>query len=431
LVDGKLKIAVIGAGLTGLAAAWKLSEKHDIIVLEKDPFLGGMASSYIIPWDGKEYRITKTYHHILEGDYTTIEFIRDLGLSDKFRKKKVNQGFIYRNKIWGFSSPMEVLNFPLPIMDKVRLARFILLDSKNQDWDKLKGINAKDWVIAKAGENNFDTFFDQLIRNKFQTSAENISAAWLGTRFFKESSSLLKKFGWLEDGIDQLVQSLAAEIKNNDGIIVTEAKISKIEDRKIIYSDSFGKKEIDVDILVSTIAPELLLKLTTDIPQDLARQLRKIKYLSCACACFGLKEKFDLPYWSNVLDKDKPFTVIFNHTALYEDSAPPGKSVVYISTYMSKENSIWYKSEDEIGEIYINAMENLIPGFRGLIEWKKVFKVENAEAIYSINFENPPISFKNFYFAGIYRIYPKIRNMASALESGQEVAEQVENDFHV
>lgn len=39
---GKLRIAVIGTGLAGLAAAWKLSEKHDIIVFEKDPFLGGI-----------------------------------------------------------------------------------------------------------------------------------------------------------------------------------------------------------------------------------------------------------------------------------------------------------------------------------------------------------------------------------------------------
>ncbi|MDD1751479.1 MAG: FAD-dependent oxidoreductase [Methanotrichaceae archaeon] len=427
----KLKIAVIGAGLTGLAAAWKLSEKYDTIVLEKEPFVGGMASSYIIPWDGKEYRITKTYHHILEGDFTTIEFIRELGLSDKFRKKKVKQGFIYRNEIWGFSSPIEVLRFPLPIMDKVRLARFILLDSKNQDWDKLKGMNAKDWVINKAGKNNFDTFFDQLIRNKFQTSAEDISAAWLGTRFFKESSSLLKEFGWLEGGIDQLVEGLAARIKKNGGIIVTEAKISKIKDGKITYSDSFGKKEINVDFIVSTIAPESLLKLTHDLPEDLERQLRDIKYLSCACACFGLKEKFNLPYWSNMLDKEKPFTVIFNHTALYEDSAPIEKSVIYISTYMSKKNSLWNKSEKEISEIYINALEDFIPGFRNLIDWGKVIKVENAEAIYSINFENPPVSFSNFYFAGIYRIYPRIRNMASALESGLEVVEKLENDFRV
>ncbi|MCJ7443143.1 MAG: FAD-dependent oxidoreductase [Methanotrichaceae archaeon] len=429
--DGKLKIAVIGAGLTGLAAAWKLSKKHDIIMLEKEPFLGGMASSYIIPWDGKEYKITKTYHHILEGDFTTIEFIRDLGLFDGFRKKKVKQGFIHRNKIWGFSTPIEVLKFPLPLIDKVLLARFILLDSKNQDWNKLKGMNAQEWVVAKAGKNNFDTFFDHLIRNKFQTSAENISAAWLGTRFFKESSSLLKKFGWLEGGIDQIVEGLATEIKKNGGTIVTEAKISEIKDGKVIYSDSFGKKEINVDVIVSTIAPELLLKLTTDLPKDLEKRLRKIEYLCCACACFGLKEKFNLPYWSNVLDKDKPFTVIFNHTTLYEDSAPSEKSVVYISAYMSKENSLWNKSENEIAEIYTNAMENLIPGFRVLIEWRKVFKVENAEAIYSINFENPPVSFKNFYFGGIYRIYPKIRNMASALESGLEVAEKVENDFCV
>lgn len=48
-----MNIAIIGGGLTSLTAALALSKEHKIILLEKDDFLGGMASSYSIDWDGK------------------------------------------------------------------------------------------------------------------------------------------------------------------------------------------------------------------------------------------------------------------------------------------------------------------------------------------------------------------------------------------
>ena len=44
-----------------------------------------------------------------------------------------------------------------------------------------------------------------------------------------------------------------------------------------------------------------------------------------------------------------------------------------------------------------------------------------------MDFENPPISIDNIYFAGIYRTYPKIRNMATAIESGLEVAKKIKD----
>ena len=77
----------------------------------------------------------------------------------------------------------------------------------------------------------------------------------------------------------------------------------------------------------------------------------------------------------------------------------------------------------------MKALNNIFPGFDTNVEWYKIAKFKNAEAIYSLNFENPPISKDGLYFAGIYRIYPKIRNMASAIESGFEVANKILDDY--
>ena len=62
--------------------------------------------------------------------------------------------------------------------------------------------------------------------------------------------------------------------------------------------------------------------------------------------------------------------------------------------------------------------------------WYKIVKFKYAEAIFDLHFKNPPLSDSGIYFAGIFRIFPKIRNVSSALESGFESADAIISDFN-
>lgn len=44
----RLRIAVVGSGIAGLSAAWRLSAVHDVTLFEKDPRLGGHASTVFV-----------------------------------------------------------------------------------------------------------------------------------------------------------------------------------------------------------------------------------------------------------------------------------------------------------------------------------------------------------------------------------------------
>ena len=107
-----MKVAILGGGLSGLSAAYNLANDYDVIILEKENYLGGLASSYKIRWDNNSYNISKTYHHILEGDNATIKYLRLLKLESKLKRKKVKQGFVYQGKVFPFSAPLEILKFP-------------------------------------------------------------------------------------------------------------------------------------------------------------------------------------------------------------------------------------------------------------------------------------------------------------------------------
>lgn len=45
------RIAVIGAGITGLSAAWLLGQAHDVVLIEAEPRLGGHANTVLVPGD--------------------------------------------------------------------------------------------------------------------------------------------------------------------------------------------------------------------------------------------------------------------------------------------------------------------------------------------------------------------------------------------
>ena len=73
-----MKIGVIGGGLTGLTAAYELAkEGHEVVLFEREAYLGGQASTFEVAGA----RLERYYHHIFTGDKDIIALIEELGLT--------------------------------------------------------------------------------------------------------------------------------------------------------------------------------------------------------------------------------------------------------------------------------------------------------------------------------------------------------------
>jgi predicted NAD/FAD-binding protein len=76
-----MEIAVVGGGIAGLSAAWRLSARHRVTLLEKHAVAGMDAHSLDLEHDGGTWRIDVPLRVIYEGYYPTlIGLYRDLGV---------------------------------------------------------------------------------------------------------------------------------------------------------------------------------------------------------------------------------------------------------------------------------------------------------------------------------------------------------------
>ena len=207
---------IIGGGLAGLASAYRLAGKDEIILIEKEPELGGMASSYKI---GK-YHIEKYYHHIFASDKELISLIEELGLSNRLEWLKGTTGYYFNSKIYPMNTPIEILA-ALPLMDVIRLTWLVLKAKSIKDRTPFDTITAKEWIIDTAGESVYNNFFLPLLSGKFGDNKEKVSAAWLLGRVQIRSNRGPKgeRLGYMRGGFESLIERMGGNIRTVGGII--------------------------------------------------------------------------------------------------------------------------------------------------------------------------------------------------------------------
>ncbi len=79
-----MKIAIVGAGVAGLYAAWHLSQQHEVVVFEADHRLGGHADTHLIEGDGEPIPVDSGFIVFNEGHYPLFsEWLRQMGVAWK------------------------------------------------------------------------------------------------------------------------------------------------------------------------------------------------------------------------------------------------------------------------------------------------------------------------------------------------------------
>ncbi|HEY2898310.1 MAG TPA: FAD-dependent oxidoreductase, partial [Gemmatimonadaceae bacterium] len=126
------RVAIIGGGFAGLAAAWELTRRGVTpIVLEGDDAVGGLAGSFEVNGE----RLERFYHHWFTSDTHVAELARELGTEDRIVYRPTRTGLYFANHVFRLSSPVDVLRFtPLSIVARLRLGLLALRARAVKNW---------------------------------------------------------------------------------------------------------------------------------------------------------------------------------------------------------------------------------------------------------------------------------------------------------
>lgn len=430
------EVVVLGGGLAGLAACHKLSLKgFRTLLLEKNEDLGGLASSYLV--DG--YFVPKTYHHVMFGDKFALNLIRDLGLGNALYWRKLKVGFYSHGEFYDFSSPYSILKFkPLSYMGRIKFGLLVFKARCMMPWDNLDGVNVEDYVLSTVGEEAY-MLVDYIVRAKFAEPPANISAAWLMSRFGHESKSVSNKFGYLNDGINEIVDRLAKSCIKNQGIIKTGAEVTKIlfkdgSINKLEYREKNEKiRTAKPKIVVSTLPVPVLLQISEGLPSDYAELLGNIRYKASLCGCLALSRRVSPFYWLNVMDLNRyPCVGVFEHGHLNKNLKWP--SLMYLVKYLDVTDRFWERNDSEIIEEFLAGVSDIFDAdLKGNLLWWRLHRAKYSTPVFAPNYGKykPQVRspIKGLYIGGISRTYPKDRYMGTALKTGLEAAQAVIDDY--
>ena len=101
----KQKIAVVGAGISGLLSAYLLSREHDVTLFEANNYLGGHTHTKPVQSGGKTYPVNTGF--IVYNDWTYPNFIKlmdQLGVASEesemsFSVRDENTGLEYNGTV--------------------------------------------------------------------------------------------------------------------------------------------------------------------------------------------------------------------------------------------------------------------------------------------------------------------------------------------
>ncbi len=205
-----MKIAVIGAGFGGMAAAYDLKRAgHEVTIFESADYVGGLASGFKEPhWD---WSVEKFYHHWFQSDSSMLGLIEELGLKDKVIFPRPLTVMYYKGKFYPFDSILGALLFPgLGFgLDKIRFGFVGLFLRLTNNWKALEKVTADSWMMKWAGKNVYEKMWKPLLIGKFGPFYRDVNMAWMWARIKARTTRL----GTFEGGFQNFANLFADNLR--------------------------------------------------------------------------------------------------------------------------------------------------------------------------------------------------------------------------
>jgi squalene-associated FAD-dependent desaturase len=421
------RVAVIGGGLAGLAAAVALgSTGFEVDIYEARNFLGGRATSW--PVGGNDAEVIDNCQHILLRCCTNLlDLYQRLGVGDKIRFHRAFH-FIEPG---GRTSVLERGMFPAPahflgsflklkflgIADKIAIARAInAIPRERRTRTDLDRISMLDWLREKRQTDNaIERYWRQVLVSAINEELDRMAAAhgfqvfWLGMIAKADSYEMGIPDVPLRELYDEhsLARAGAIRIHYRAPVMAIESSGARVT----AIASPEGRTEADA--YISALPFERLQTLMPALPVEWAAFSHS--------PITGIHLWFDRPITA------LPHATLLDRTIQWMYNKSEGR---YIQVVVSASRSLLEMPRNEVIELAVRELAEFFPAVKeARLEKAQVIKEVRAtfSAVPGLEALRPltRTQFRNFFLAGDWTRSGWPATMEGAVRSGYLAAEAV------
>ena len=442
-----MRVAVVGAGVTGLVAARALLARgHAVDMYERWPDVAGQASAFDL---GNGVYLDRYYHHLFESDRYMIELHEEL-LPGELEWHRSSVGMYARGRIWPFTTPRDLLSYgALPLADRVRLGLAVVRLTRRDDWERMDDISAAEWLRDACGERAYRGVWLPLLLGKFGDDAPTIPLAWLWSKLtlrrkLEGRKAARELLGYPRGSFRAICVALANDIRAKSGRIHVDREVIAIEregDAWRLRTAAPGAFRAPAgtspaDPALDAPADLVLLTTPTHIARGLApwpaeyrARLDDWTYRTAVVLLLELRRPFSDTYWVNVGEADVPFLGVVEHTNLVPAERYPAR-YLYVSNYVAADDPLARLGTDGLLAHYLQQLTRMGADFaEGDVQRAWSFREDAAQPIPRLGNRHRILPYASplpgMFVANTTQIYPEDRGTNYSVRLGLEVAEAI------
>jgi len=415
------KIVILGAGLAGLAAGYELVKVgKKVIILEKNPYVGGLATTFKVG----DYRFDTGPHRWFTKINEVDKWVKDL-MGDEFINVARLTRIYFNKKFYYYPvRPLDALQGIGPLKAARAIFDFFLTKlSVKINPEPI--VTMEDAYINQFGRTLYQIFFEKYTEKLWGRPCNKLSGDWVAQRsrgmsimtiirnaFFPQKGkvvSLVEEFSYPRLGVGRIAERLAEEIRKNGGEIILNAQISNIKltrskidtpvlrdqisnVKSVSYRRNDKIEEISGDEFISSIPLTSLVEYLDPLPPT--KVLKAVKSLSFRnevfVALFLKKGKITNDQWIYTQDPSLPFVRFLETDNWSSFLSPKGTTALVFEVACDEEDRVWQmgnkKLVDWITNKYINEFKTIN---KNDIAGSFIHHQQFEYPVYQIGYEKP------------------------------------------
>jgi protoporphyrinogen oxidase len=452
-----VRVAVIGAGVAGLAAGYRLAQGgHECDVYERWPGLGGQVATFDL---GDGTLLERYYHHLFTTDAAIAALYDELGIEIEWLPSSM--GVFSGGRGYAFTTPLDLLRFTaMSLRGRIRMGvATLMLQRRHTQVEPFESVTAHDWVRENMGHEAWDVLWGPLLHGKYGPRANEISMAWLWSKLtlrrrLEGKEARGEMLGYPRGGFQPLLDRLGAEIERRGGRVLIDRpakSIAAADDGgfRVIHGapDSFRRghdpREFEqagdperYDAVVATVPSDIFAEM---VEPSLANRLdprcvagtSAIPYQTALCVILELDRRFGRFYWTNIADDRLPFIGLIEQTNLIGPEHYGGRHLLYVANYVEPSDPLLGLDSEQLIDAYAPGLKLVNPSFdASWIRNRWIFREPAAQPVVTLGYRErmPPLEtgVPGLILANTTQIYPEDRGTNYSVELGERAVVALE-----